>query len=89
MKILQWALISLTLIALTTPARAAPHAVTVLELFTTQGCANCPPADDILDKITTEAQDGVIALGCHVTFFDRAPWKDTFSLPVCDERQKA
>ena len=72
---------------LAAPVFAAEKTITVLELFTTQSCADCPPADMILEKIADEGQDHVIALGCHITYFDAGPWKDTLSIPACDERQ--
>lgn len=72
---------------LAAPALAAEKTMTVLELFTTQSCADCPPADMILEKIADEDEQHVIALGCHITYFDSGPWKDTLSISDCDERQ--
>lgn len=67
-------------------ARAADNPV-VIELFTSQSCASCPKADKVLGELAT--QDNVIALGCHVTYWDHLRWKDTLSLPACTERQKS
>ena len=57
----------------------------VLELFTSQSCSSCPPADKLLGKLAE--QDNIIALGCHVTYWDHLQWKDTLSRPVCTARQ--
>lgn len=59
----------------------------VAELFTSQSCSSCPPADEVLGELA--AIDNVIALGCHVTYWDHLNWKDTLSLPACTERQRA
>lgn len=60
---------------------------TILELFTSQGCSSCPPADAILKDL---AQDpGVAALSLPVDYWDYLGWKDTFASPRNAERQKA
>lgn len=63
---------------------AAPPVV--IELFTSQSCSSCPPADKILGELAQ--QSNVIALGCHVTYWDHLNWKDTLSLKECTERQR-
>lgn len=60
--------------------------VTVVELFTSQGCYSCPPADDLLGKL--KKQDNTIALACHVTYWNYLGWRDTFSRSFCDKRQR-
>jgi hypothetical protein len=67
------------------PARAGENPV-VVELFTSQGCASCPAADKILKEIA--AQNNVIALACHVTYWDYLGWRDTLSRDFCTERQR-
>ena len=57
----------------------------VVELFTSQGCSSCPPADDVLRELASE--DGVIVLGWHVDYWDYLGWKDKFSRPENTERQ--
>ncbi len=57
----------------------------VVELFTSQGCSSCPPADEILKELSE--QDNIIALGCHVSYFNHLQWTDTFSQDFCDMRQ--
>ncbi|MBC8048725.1 MAG: DUF1223 domain-containing protein, partial [Chitinophagales bacterium] len=51
--------------------------VVVLELFTSQGCSSCPPADALLE--TYIQQDNVVALSFPVDYWDRLGWKDTFA----------
>ena len=58
----------------------------VVELFTSQGCNSCPPADAVLAEL---AQRGdVVALGYHVDYWDYLGWKDTLGSPENTERQK-
>jgi hypothetical protein len=68
------------------PAEAAGPVV--VELFTSQNCSTCPPADKILGDIAHNPDNGLIVLGCHVTYWDHMRWKDTLSLPACTERQR-
>ncbi|MCB9989934.1 MAG: DUF1223 domain-containing protein [Rhodospirillales bacterium] len=76
----------LLFISLALPARADQTPPVVVELFTSQGCSSCPPADRFLEELSR--QDGVIALGCHVTYWDHLRWKDTMSLEGCTARQE-
>ena len=68
--------------ALSLPAAADP---VVVELFTSQGCSACPPADEMLGHLV--GRDGVIALSLHVDYWDWIGWKDTFADPAFSERQ--
>lgn len=63
----------------------APRAV--VELFTSQGCASCPPADALLAELSKDPQ--VIALTLAVDYWDYIGWKDTLALHGHSERQKA
>jgi hypothetical protein len=58
----------------------------VVELYTSQGCSSCPPADALLGELAR--RDDVIALSFHVDYWDYIGWKDTFALHVNTERQK-
>ena len=58
----------------------------VLELFTSQGCSACPPADKLLGKLVRD--QGVIALSFHVPYWDHMGWRDPFALPVSVQRQR-
>ena len=69
------------------PALAqADHNPVVLELFTSQGCAACPPADALLSELSK--RDDVIALSLHVDYWDYIGWKDQFANPDYTNRQR-
>lgn len=59
----------------------------VVELFTSQGCSSCPPADALLRDLSRQRAD-VLALAFHVTYWDRLGWPDPFALPAATERQR-
>ena len=59
---------------------------TVVELFTSQGCSSCPPADAILG--TLKKRDDVIALTFPVDYWDYLGWKDTLASPMYSKRQR-
>lgn len=58
---------------------------TVVELFTSQGCSSCPPADEVLTGICT--MPGVVALAYHVDYWDYLGWRDTLATPEFSQRQ--
>ncbi len=66
-------------------AEASPRAV--IELFTSQGCSSCPPADRLLAKLARDPD--VIALSLPVDYWDRLGWKDTLARHAFTERQEA
>jgi hypothetical protein len=74
---------------LCTPAWAAeivsPRGV--VELFTSQGCSSCPPADRVLAEIA--ARGDTLALAWHVDYWDYIGWKDSFARPENAKRQRA
>ena len=71
----------------TTKKDSAETGFAVVELFTSQGCSSCPPADEILRGLTQK--DNVFPLSFHVTYWNRLGWKDSFSQAIFDERQYA
>lgn len=67
---------------------AAGDGFAVLELFTSEGCSSCPPADELVDKIQKEAAGkDVYLLAYHVDYWDRLGWKDAFSNADYSRRQ--
>jgi len=59
----------------------------VVELFTSQGCSSCPPADTYIGELTQRRD--VLALTFHVDYWDDLGWRDRFGLPEAVERQRA
>ena len=74
----------LALVLASTGASAETRPV-VVELFTSQGCSSCPPADRLLGELAKRSD--VIALGFHITYWDNTAWRDPLSLPLATERQ--
>ncbi len=58
----------------------------VVELFTSQGCSSCPPADALMHELAK--RDDVIGLALHVDYWDYIGWKDEFADPSHTERQR-
>jgi hypothetical protein len=79
-------LAALGLAALLQPALADPPRA-VVELFTSQGCSSCPPADELLSEYSR--QPDIIALSLPVNYWDYLGWKDTLAHVAFTERQKA
>jgi hypothetical protein len=70
---------------------AKPGAVLV-ELFTSEGCSSCPPADALLQKIAgkqTESGQFIVGISEHVTYWNQLGWSDPFSSDFYTERQNA
>src|SRR5262249_1872611 len=70
------------------PAPARP--AVVVELFTSEGCSSCPPADEVLTRLaqgTLTPDVDVLALEEHVDYWDRLGWRDQFSSATFSARQ--
>lgn len=59
----------------------------LLELYTSQGCSSCPPADDMMVRLADN--EDVIALALHVDYWDYLGWRDAFASPQYVDRQRA
>ena len=88
---------TITLVALGTTAATAspcravspPYTVALIELYTSQGCSSCPPADDWLSRLNTrESPLHAIPLALHVGYWDYIGWKDPFARREFNDRQR-
>jgi hypothetical protein len=67
-------------------AQTSSEPVVVIELYTSQGCSSCPPADDFLAALAADPR--VVPLALHVDYWDYIGWKDDFAQPQFTKRQK-
>jgi hypothetical protein len=77
-------LAALGLVSASASADARP---VVVELFTSQSCSSCPPADALLGELARHGD--VLALGFHISYWDGPGWKDPFSSRSSTDRQRA
>src|SRR6201996_6803280 len=73
------------IVAVIRPAHADPRAV--VELFTSQGCSSCPPADKVIGELAKDPS--IIALSMPIDYWDYLGWKDTLADAKFTARQKA
>lgn len=69
--------------AMSAPGPARPK---IVELYTSEGCSSCPPAEALLGELA--ARPDVLPLGFHVDYWDELGWRDRFSLAAATERQQ-
>jgi hypothetical protein len=62
-----------------------PPRPAVVELYTSEGCSSCPPADELLEQLSHRAD--VVAIAFHVDYWDSGGWRDRFALPDSAKRQ--
>lgn len=74
------------MLALPISAQAATEPLTIVELFTSQGCNSCPPADALAGEIAE--QPGVFVLSWNVDYWDMLGWQDTLASPENTQRQR-
>jgi hypothetical protein len=70
--------------------RSGPDRVALLELYTSEGCSSCPPAESWLSTIAQQgySTERVIPLALHVDYWDYIGWKDGFAKPAFSARQR-
>ncbi len=70
--------------------QSPPHTVALVELYTSEGCNSCPPADKWVSRLDRNgfSTDQVVALALHVDYWDRLGWKDRFASARFSERQR-
>lgn len=78
-----------TLITVVVNAQHNEDRILLLELFTSQGCSSCPPADELLDQVYEQYKDkGVYVLSYHVDYWNRLGWRDPFSSALYSDYQR-
>ncbi len=78
--------VSASLLGFAAPSVLARPVSTILELYTSQGCSSCPPADELLHEYAS--REGVLAISLPVDYWDNLGWKDTLGNPANSQRQR-
>jgi len=85
--LLKMGLVAVALPHLFRTANAAARPAAVVELFTSQGCSRCPPADALFAELAE--RNDIIALSYHIDYWDYLGWDDQFATPENTDRQRA
>ena len=88
MRSLMFALLPLVACARAEGNPKGPEGPLVVELFTSQGCSSCPPADRLLAGLAKTAGPHVAPLAFHVDYWDELGWADPYASPAWTERQR-
>lgn len=69
--------------------RSGAETNALVELYTSQGCSSCPPAERWLSRLSKQSRAGVVPIAFHVHYWDYIGWKDAYADPRHTERQQA
>ena len=69
-------------------AHSGTHVRALVELYTSEGCSSCPPADRWLSRLAASGDPRVVPLAFHVSYWEFIGWKDRFASPLYTERQQ-
>jgi hypothetical protein len=74
-----------------TALQSGPQKVSLLELYTSEGCSSCPPAESWLSKLTTDGRlwKEIVPVAFHVDYWDNLGWRDRFAKPEYTSRQQS
>ena len=81
-----FAAFTLSMLGMAAAAPPVAQGPAVVELFTSQGCSSCPPADALLNKLAE--MPGVLTLSFSIDYWDYLGWRDTLGTPANSERQR-
>jgi len=85
------AVVCLSSLAAAAPRRvqSGPARASILELYTSEGCSSCPPADELVNGLPAQLPGRVFPLAFHVDYWDGIGWPDRFASPRWTARQRA
>jgi hypothetical protein len=69
-------------------SQSPKQTMALIELFTSEGCSSCPPAERWLAQAKTNKPGSTVALALHVAYWDYLGWKDVFAKPIFAQRQR-